>query len=318
MRILVTGGCGFVGSALVPMLLAQNHVTVVDLMLFNNHLEPHPNLTVVAGDIRSMPQDVYRSSFDALIHLACIANDPSWALDPVLGKSINYYALGSLMLWAKDTGVQRCIYASSSSVYGTKPDGVEVTEDLPLVWLTDYSKYKALSEDVVMNSGVPSTVLRPATVCGYSSRVRLDVVVNQMTIDALVKGEIVVHSGGLSRAHLHIDDMARAYVAVLGAPLKRVAGQVFNVGAENLTIRELAERVRVIAGGTITDHAVTNDPRSYTLNSDKIGLQIGFAPLKTSADAITDVCNAFRAGLIPDPLAPRYYNLKQMQALCVS
>jgi nucleoside-diphosphate-sugar epimerase len=319
MNILITGGAGFVGSALVPALLDRRHsVTVLDLMLFGNHLTAHPNLTVVEGDIRNLPSKVRDGSFDAVVHLACIANDPSWALDPALGKSINYDALGPLVAWAKDSGVERFIYASSSSVYGSKPDGVEVAETLTCEPLTDYSKYKYLGEDVVLSPRPETfiaTVLRPATVCGYSSRLRLDVVVNQMTIDALTRGAITVHCGHLYRAHLHISDMVRAYVTVLEAADNLVDGRVFNVGGENLQIGALAEKVKAQTGATITDHAVTNDPRSYTLNSDKIARVLGFKPLKTVDQAIADVCAAVKEGRVPDPMATHYHNIRRMQEL---
>ena len=316
MRVCVTGGCGYVGSALVPALLERRHdVTVLDSMLFGNHLKPHTRLRVVEGDIRELPAEIQQGRFDAVIHLACIANDPSWALDPAWGKSVNYDALGPLVQWAKAAGVQRFIYASSSSVYGTKPDGVEVTEDLNCEPLTDYSRYKHLGERVVLESGMTATVLRPATVCGYASRLRLDVVVNQMTIDAMTKGVITVHAGDLYRAHLHVADMARAYVSVLEAESRLVEGQTFNVGGENLKIRELANKVQAQTGVLIADHAATNDPRSYTLNSDRIWRVLGFRATKTVNDAIASVVAAYRSGRIPEPDATHYHNIKRMEEL---
>jgi nucleoside-diphosphate-sugar epimerase len=167
----------------------------------------------------------------------------------------------------------------------------------------------------VLESGMTATVLRPATVCGYSSRLRLDVVVNQMTIDALTKWEITVHSGHLYRAHLHIQDMVGAYIDVLRAPAELVSGQVFNVGGENLQIGALAKKVQAQAAGRITDHAVTNDPRSYTLNSDKIRNVLGFMALNTVDQAIADVCAAVKAGKVPNPSATHYHNIRRMQEL---
>lgn len=316
MRVLVTGGCGYVGSALVPALLDRDHdVTVLDAMLFGNHLREHERLRVVEGDIRDLPDEIRTSRFDAVIHLACIANDPSWALDPAWGKAVNYDALEPLVRWAESAGVERFIYASSSSVYGTKPDGVQVTEDLSCEPLTDYSKYKYLGEAVVLDSAMCATVLRPATVCGYADRLRLDVVVNQMTIDALTKGVITVNCGRLYRAHLHVQDMARAYIAVLDADADRVSGQVFNIGGENLQIGELAKKVQARTLGTITDHAVTNDPRSYTLNSDKIAQVLGFQPQHTVDHAIASVVAAFIERRIPDPASTHYHNIKRMEEL---
>lgn len=318
MRVFLTGGCGYVGSALVPMLLERGYfVTVLDAMLFGNYLKGHENLRVIKGDIRELPHEIYFDSFDAVIHLACIANDPSWALDPAWGKAVNYDALAPLVRWAKQAGVQRFLYASSSSVYGTKPDGVEVTEDLACEPLTDYSKYKYLGEQVVLDpaNGFTATVLRPATVCGYASRLRLDVVVNQMTIDALTKGTITVHCGQLYRAHLHVADMARAYVSVLESDANLVNGRVFNVGGENLQIRELAEKVQRQTEAAICDHAVTNDPRSYTLNSVRIGLMLGFRPRHTVDQAIASVVEAYRAGRIPNPDSTQYHNIRRMEEL---
>jgi len=317
LRILCTGGCGYVGSALVPALLERRHdVTVLDSMLFGNHLKPHTRLLVVEGDIRELPAEIQQGRFDAVIHLACIANDPSWALDPAWGKSVNYDALGPLVQWAKAAGVQRFIYASSSSVYGTKPDGVEVTEDLNCEPLTDYSRYKFLGERVVLDSGMTATVLRPATVCGYSPRLRLDVVVNQMTIDALTKHVITVHCERLYRAHLHVQDMARAYVAALEADEHLVGGQVFNVGGENLQIGSLARQVGAAVGEcSVFYHGETNDPRSYTLNSDKISRVLNVRPQQNVAGAIASVVAAYRSGRIPNPDSTHYHNIKRMEEL---
>ena len=219
-RVLVTGGAGYVGAVLVPQLLERGYrVRVLDLYLYGDDVlrsvESHPSLEQIKGDIRdrSLLERVMPGC-DAVIHLACISNDPSFELNPELGKSINYDAFFDLVAVAKDSGVKRFIYASSSSVYGVKSDD-NVTEDLPLEPLTDYSKYKALCEEVLLKAQSPdftTVVLRPATVCGYSPRLRLDLTVNILTNHAVNSGRITVFGGDQKRPNIHIDDMADVYL----------------------------------------------------------------------------------------------------------
>jgi nucleoside-diphosphate-sugar epimerase len=316
-RCLVTGGAGYVGSVLVPALLAKCHaVTVVDWFLYGSTLEPHPNLAIVPMDLRRVR--VVDES-DAVIHLACISNDPSFELDPALGKSINYDATVNLVKLAQQGGVQRFIYASSSSVYGVKPDGVDVTENLPLEPVSDYSRFKAECEDVVLGAqGMASTVIRPATVCGYSPRQRLDVIVNAMTAHAVVNKQIRLEGGAQRRANLHIADMVRAYLAVLDAPEQKVAGQVFNVGAENLTAKQIAEQVQAVTKAKIQTVPLV-DPRSYAISSDRIAKALKFKPQHTVTEAITDVQAAIEDGRVPNALTDdRYYNIRQMQTCHIS
>jgi nucleoside-diphosphate-sugar epimerase len=322
-KVLVTGGAGYVGSALVPRLLAEGHrVTVLDLYLYGADvfapLRANPNLIEVKDDLRD-PMAVERAlaGCDAVIHLACISNDPSYDLDPALGKSINYDAFRPLVRTAKRAGVRRFIYASSSSVYGIK-DEPEVTEDLPLEPLTDYSKYKALCERELLEEREPgfvAVVVRPSTVCGYAPRLRLDLTVNILTNHAINNGKIMVFGGGQKRPNIHIADMVELYVNLLQQPDERIDGETFNAGYENFTVMEIARMVRETLGSDIPIEVTpTNDNRSYHVSSEKMRRRLGFVPTHTIADAVRDLADAFAAGKIPDPMVdPVYYNIKLMQ-----
>jgi nucleoside-diphosphate-sugar epimerase len=254
---------------------------------------------------------------DTVIHLACISNDPSYELDPDLGKSINYDAFFDLIEVSKSAGVKNFVYASSSSVYGVKEEP-EVTEELPLEPLTDYSKYKALCEDVALAAATDSfvvTILRPATVCGYSPRLRLDLTVNILTNHAVNKGKLTVFGGGQYRPNLHIEDMTEAYCFVLEQPDSRISNKIWNVGYENFTVMEIARMVqRVISPDLPIEVTPTDDNRSYRVSSRKIKEELGFEARHTIEDAIRDLYNAFRAGKIPNSLSDdRYFNVKRMQ-----
>lgn len=322
-NVLVTGGGGYVGSVLVPKLLAAGHrVRVIDLFIYGEQVlagvAKHPNLEIVRGDIRdrALLTRVLKDQ-DAVIHLACISNDPSFELDPDLGKSINYDAFLSLVEIAKDSGVRRFIYASSSSVYGIK-DEPNVTEDLALLPLTDYSKYKAMCEDVLDRARTPGFVtltLRPATVCGYAPRLRLDVVVNILTNHAINNGRITVLGGEQMRPNIHIEDMTDLYVESLRYPDHLIDGKIFNAGFDNHRVRELAEIVRASVERKVeVIVAPTDDNRSYHVNSDKIRRELGFAPKRTIDQAVADLASAFGAGKVPNAMTdPVYYNIKMMQ-----
>lgn len=323
-RVLVTGGAGYVGAVLVPKLLEAGYqVKVLDLYLYGRNVlddvANHPGLEQIEGDIRdrallekSMP------GCDAVIHLACISNDPSFELNPDLGKSINYDAFFDLVDVAKDSGVSRFVYASSSSVYGIKSDP-NVSEELPLEPLTDYSKYKALCEDVLLKAQAPSfttVVIRPATVCGYSPRLRLDLTVNILTNFAVNKGQIVVFGGAQKRPNIHIDDMAELYVQMLSEPAERIAGKVFNVGYENHTVADIAQMVGRVVGETKIVTQPTDDNRSYHISSEKIRRELGYEPKRSIEAAAKDLLEAFKAGRIPNSFDDiRYYNIKTMQAV---
>ncbi|MCS6815575.1 MAG: NAD-dependent epimerase/dehydratase, partial [Cyanobacteria bacterium] len=248
-QVLVTGGAGYVGAVLVPKLLKAGYrVKVIDLYIYGEHVldavKDHPGLEQIKGDIRDRALlEKIMPGCDAVIHLACISNDPSFELNPDLGKSINYDAFFNLVDVAKASGVKRFIYASSSSVYGIK-ETENVTEDLELQPLTDYSKYKALCEDVLLSKREPgfvTLILRPATVCGYSPRLRLDLTVNILTNHAVNNGKITVFGGTQKRPNIHIEDMTDLYVKCLAYPDEAIDGKIFNAGYENHTVMEIAE-----------------------------------------------------------------------------
>jgi nucleoside-diphosphate-sugar epimerase len=324
LQVLVTGGAGYVGAVLVPQLLAQgHHVRVLDLFLFGKHVfegvQPQAALEPIEGDLRDREVvDRAMAGCDAVIHLACVSNDPSFELDPGLGKSINYDAFFGLVDSARQAGVRRFVYASSSSVYGVKTEP-DVTEDLPLEPLTDYSRYKAMCERVLLENRAPGfavLVLRPATVCGYSPRLRLDLSVNILTNQAVNQRKIKVFGGEQKRPNIHIEDMTDLYVKSLEWPEALIDGQIYNAGYDNLTINAIAGLVRDLVGSDVQiERTPTNDLRSYHISSEKIKRELGFVPRRTIADAARDLVTAFRAGKIPDPQAARYYNIKTLQQM---
>lgn len=326
--VLVTGGAGYVGCVLVPKLLAAGYeVIVYDLMLFGSHgLRSHPRLRVLRADIRDTERvaEAVRG-VRSVIHLACISNDPSFELDPTLSRSINYDCFEPLVNTCKAAGVRRFIYASTSSVYGVS-EAPEVTEDHPLVPLTDYSKYKGLCEPILLREQSPdftTVVIRPATVCGDSPRMRFDLTVNILTNHVVNRGVITVFGGSQKRPNIHIDDLAELYVKLLECPDALVAGETFNAGYQNHTVSELAQIVKRVVEEEWPEKtpirietSPTDDLRSYHVCSTKIAKRLGFVPRRTIEDAIRDLCEAFKAGRFPNSMTDdRYVNVKVIKRM---
>ena len=315
-RVLVTGGGGYVGSVLVPKLADKYQVTVLDNMIFGNHLPDIQNLNVVQGDIRD--QQLLLSLLpgnEVVIHLAAIANDPCSDLDPDVTYQVNRGAVIKLVAAAKSCGVNRFINASTSSVYGVKEEDT-VTEDLVLEPITLYAKLKAETEQIIADATGDDFVtvsIRSATVCGVSPRMRFDVIVNILSKLALVNGVITVHGGDQYRPNIHIDDVTDLYVMLVEAPAAKINGKVFNVGSTNHTVKEIADMVHEeMAAAIMVDTNIT-DNRSYRISSEKIKNELGFQPKKTIREAIRDIKNAFNTGMFPDPDDSVYYNIKTMK-----
>jgi nucleoside-diphosphate-sugar epimerase len=317
--ILITGGAGYVGAVLTPKLLDLGYrVKVIDLMIYGEDvIEEHANLEMIKGDIRDQPLlDKLLTGADYVIHLACISNDPSFDLNPELGRSINLDAFEPLVKLSQTKGVKRFIYASSSSVYGVK-DVENVSEDMVLEPLTDYSVFKADCEKILAkykSDDFITVTIRPATVCGYSPRQRLDVVVNILTNFAYHKGSIKVFGGEQLRPNIHIQDMTNLYAELLTMPAEKINGEIFNAGYENQKVITLAHTVKEVLGDDINiEVEPTDDNRSYHISSQKIKDRLGFTPKFTIKDAVIELKQAFDQGLLPNALDDkRYFNIKTM------
>jgi nucleoside-diphosphate-sugar epimerase len=307
MKILVTGGCGYKGHVLVPKLLERgDEVIAFDIQWFGNYLEPHPNLTVIKGDVRDI-DSIPLNGVECIIHLSSIANDPCGDLNPQLTWEVSALATMQLADKAKRYNIKRFIYASSGSVYGVKEE-LQVTEDLELKPISEYNKTKMVAERVLLSyqDDMVVQIIRPATVCGYSPRMRLDVSVNLLTMQALSKGKITVFGGDQVRPNIHIDDITDLYLHLIDHP--EVTG-VYNAGFENISIMDIAKLVTKYVPVEI---AVTpsNDPRSYRVNSDKL-LATGFKPKKSVEDAVSEMIEKYRSGVLKDD--EHFHNLKWMQ-----
>lgn len=327
-RILVIGGGGYVGSALVPKLVRQGYdVRVLDTFWFGRNVFGAgiftDKLELVEGDIRHCDLKKAMADVDCVIHLACISNDPSFELNRDLGKSINYDAFLRVIEAALATKIKRFIFASTSSVYGIKSEK-NVTEDLALEPLTDYSKYKAFCEmelRMIPTDVLPWVIIRPATVCGYAPRLRLDLAVNLLTMSALTKGKMTVFGGSQKRPNIHIDDMTDLYVKLVTEPDENILGQTFNAGGDNFSVMKIALLVKIIIQEMKKTKTIeievkpTDDLRSYSISSEKIKHELGWEAQRTVPNAVRDLVEAFEKGKIPNPDDPKYCNIKTMQLL---
>lgn len=329
-RVLVIGGAGYCGSLLVPQLLEEGwDVTVFDILTWygSDHLpRDNPKLTIIQGDIRDTAEvSSACGGQDSVLHLACISNDASFELDERLSTSVNLESFEPVVLAAKAAGVRRFVFASSSSVYGVS-ESPDVTEEHPLIPLTLYNRYKGMCEPLLLkhtDGDFVGVVFRPATVCGYAPRQRLDLSVNILTNHAVNKKKITVFGGTQLRPNLHVQDYADLCKLLLVAPDEKVANQIFNCGFQNLSIMEIARIVKQVVetefpeNGTIPIEVTSSDDlRSYHINSDKIRRILDFEPKHSIEEAVRDLCAAFRQGKLPNSFEDdRYYNVRTMKAI---
>ena len=324
-NVLIAGGAGYVGTLLTPQLLVAGYnVTVYDIMYYGCELKPQPRLKIVEGDIRDTAEfrDACRG-MEAVIQLACISNDAGFELDEKLSEEINYQCFEPMVVAAKQQGVRRFIYASSSAVYGYS-EAPRVTEEHPLVPLTLYNKFKGLCEPLLFKHQSKDFVcvtIRPATICGYSPRMRLDLSVNILTNHAVNNNKITVYGGEQQRPNLHIQDMCDLYKLLLELPDEKIAGETFNAGYQNQSIMEIAKIVQEVVQEAFPEKGdipivtiPSNDTRSYRITSDKIAAKLGFEPTRTIEDAVRDLCRAFKQGDLPNSMTDeRYFNVKMLR-----
>jgi nucleoside-diphosphate-sugar epimerase len=328
-RVFVTGGAGYVGSALIPRLLGRGYkVTSYDICYYGDNFLPksNPNLQVIRGDIRDTAKLAGTlAGHDSFISLACISNDASFELDEKLSTSVNLDAFEPMVIAAKKAGVRRFIFASSSSVYGVS-DQPDVTEEHPLVPLTLYNKFKGMCEPLLFkhtDASFVGVVFRPATVCGYAPRQRFDLSVNILTNHAVNNGKITVFGGEQMRPNLHILDYCDAVQELLDAPDEKVENETFNVGYQNMSILDIALLVKRVVEREFPERGEigivktpSDDKRSYHINSDKIRRVLGYIPKHTIEQAVSDLCRAFKDRRFRNSMSDDiYFNVRRMKNL---
>ncbi len=325
--IFITGGAGYCGSRLVPQLLNEGYkVTVFDNLYFGDDFLPHSNknFTLIKGDIRDTKK-IKESSLnhDVFLHLACVSNHASFELDENFSTEVNLNAFKPMVIAAKSSGVKRFIYASTSSVYGVS-DKKDVKEDHPFVPLTLYNKFKGMCEPQLLdetNNDFEGVIFRPATVCGYAPRQRLDLSVNILTNHAVNNNKITVFGGKQLRPNLHIQDYCDFVKLSISSPSEKIRNQKFNVGYQNLSISEIAKIVSKVVTDEFPEkenidiiYTESNDLRSYHINSDKVKNVLGFIPKFTIENAVSELCEAFKKGLLPNSFNDdKYFNVQRLK-----
>jgi nucleoside-diphosphate-sugar epimerase len=329
-NLLITGGTGYVGSRLIYKLLDETNIKIVnyDISLFGDeHLPKSKNFIYCKNDITDIvafEKAIQENKIDTVLHLACISNDPTYELNSGLSKKINFDCFEDLVKISKKNKVKKFIYASTCSVYGIS-DSPNVTETSELKPITDYNKYKALCEPVLkkyLDKNFVGLIIRPATVCGFSEKMRFDLTVNILTNYAYNKGYLRVFGGKQSRPNLHIDDMCELYKKIISEDVSSFNGEIYNAGTENLKIIEIAEKVKSliekkykIKGDIDIRVEESADIRSYMINSDKIQKHLGFMFKKNVNDAIEDLCKAFDKHMIIDSFSEKWSNIKVLSKL---
>lgn len=323
-NLLITGGSGYVGSRLIFKLLEETEIKIVnyDISLFgDSHLPKNDRLIYCKNDITNsidFEQAIKNNNIDTVLHLACISNDPTYELNSSLSKKINFDCFEDLVKISKKNNVKKFIYASTCSVYGIS-DSPNVIETNELKPITDYNKYKALCEPILLkylDDSFTGIIIRPATVCGFSEKMRFDLTVNILTNYAYNKGYIRVFGGKQSRPNCHIDDMCDLYKKLIHDDISKYNGEIFNVGTENLKIIEVAEKVKSVMQNKLNKNDIeirveeSADIRSYMINSDKIKNLLGFEFKKTVTNAIEDLCDAFEKKIIKDSFSDEWSNIK--------
>ena len=327
-KLVVFGGGGYCGSVVVPQLVNEGwDVTVFDTFWYGTeHLPKSPQLRLVQGDVRDAAKVAESlAGQQYVLHLSCISNDASFELDEKLSTSVNLDSFEPLVIAAKKAGVKRFVFASSSSVYGVS-DKPDVTEDHPLVPLTLYNKYKGMCEPLLLkhtDKDFVGVIFRPATVCGYAPRQRLDLSVNILTNHAVNKGKITVFGGDQLRPNLHVQDYTDLCKLLLTAPDEKIANQVFNCGFQNMSIMDIAKTVKKVVEELFPEKGEipivvtsSDDPRSYHINSGKIKRVLGFEPKHSIEEAVRGLCKAFREGKLPNSFDDnKYFNVRTMKAI---
>ena len=332
MNLLITGGSGYVGSRLIYKLLDETDINITnyDVSLFGDkHLPKNKKFFYFKEDItdsKKFSEIINLREIDIVLHLACISNDPTYELNSQLSKKINYDCFEDLVRVSKENGVNKFIYASTCSVYGIS-DSPNVTETNELKPITDYNKYKALCEPILqkyLDNNFHGIIIRPATVCGFSEKMRFDLTVNILTNYAINKGFIRVFGGKQSRPNCHIDDMCDLYKMLIMKDISQFNGEVFNAGTENLRILEVAEKVKQVVEERLNINNIeirveeSADIRSYMINSDKIKNILGFSFQKTVVNAIEDLCDAFENKKIKDSFSDEWSNIKVLSKIAAS